>query len=171
MTLFLVRHGQPLIRAGVPAAEWELDPVGFDACWALRDRLPAGAVWCSSSEPKAIQTAQLLTDGDVAIVPSLGEHRRGTVWVEDFQDAVARAFAEPHEAVVDGWEPLDRCRVRVVGAATTLLAEHPDCDLVLVGHGTAWTLVAAALTGAAPDLDRWRSLGMPDVVEVPRSIG
>ncbi len=41
---------------------------------------------------------------------------------------------------------------------------HPDQDVVLVGHGTAWTVVAAALTGAEPDLDRWARLGMPDVL-------
>jgi len=38
--------------------------------------------------------------------------------------------------------------------------------MVLVGHGTAWTLVAADLTGAAPDLDAWAALRMPDVWEV-----
>jgi hypothetical protein len=37
---------------------------------------------------------------------------------------------------------------------------------VLVGHGTAWTLVAADLTGQPPDLERWTSLAMPDVIPV-----
>jgi hypothetical protein len=37
---------------------------------------------------------------------------------------------------------------------------------VLVGHGTAWTVLAARGTGAAPDLSRWARLGMPDVIEV-----
>jgi hypothetical protein len=40
---------------------------------------------------------------------------------------------------------------------------HEGQDLVLVGHGTAWTLALAALTGAEPDLDRWAALRMPDV--------
>ena len=42
-----------------------------------------------------------------------------------------------------------------------------DRDVVLVGHGTAWTLLVAELTGEPPDLERWRSLGMPDVITVP----
>lgn len=33
MTLFLVRHGRPLVVPGVPAAEWELDPAAYDV-WA-----------------------------------------------------------------------------------------------------------------------------------------
>ncbi|WP_345461158.1 histidine phosphatase family protein [Nocardioides marinquilinus] len=166
MTLHLVRHGRPLVEPGTPAAAWELDPAGFDQVWALRDRLPAGAVWCSSPEPKAQQTAQLLTDGEVGVVEALREHERGSAWVEDFDGAVRRAFAEPDAAAVPGWEPLAACRERVVGAVRALLAEHAGHDLVLVGHGTAWTAAAAALTGDPPDLDRWSRLAMPDVIVV-----
>jgi len=79
---------------------------------------PAERRFCSP-EPKAQQTAQLLTDGDVGIVDELREHERG------------------------------------------------PGDVVLVGHGTAWTLLVAELTGEPPDLERWRSLGMPDVITVP----
>lgn len=35
MTLFLVRHGRPLMVAGTPAAEWDLDPAAYDDVWAL----------------------------------------------------------------------------------------------------------------------------------------
>ena len=40
---------------------------------------------------------------------------------------------------------------------------HEGQDLVLVGHGTAWTVLVAALTGAEPDLERWAALRMPDL--------
>jgi broad specificity phosphatase PhoE len=35
-------------------------------------------------------------------------------------------------------------------------------DVVLVGHGTAWTVLVAALTHRPPDVDAWRGLHMPD---------
>lgn len=38
---------------GRPATEWQLDSAYFDDVWAFRDRLPAGAAWYSSPEPKA----------------------------------------------------------------------------------------------------------------------
>jgi hypothetical protein len=38
--------------------------------------------------------------------------------------------------------------------------------VVLVGHGTAGTLLAAELTGVEPDLDRWRAMSMPDLLVV-----
>ena len=46
-------------------------------------------------------------------------------------------------------------------------------DVVLVGHGTAWTCLVSALRGAPPDLDAWESLAMPDLIEcvVPRHPG
>lgn len=164
--LFLVRHGWPLQTPGVAAEHWELDPAGFDDVWALRDRLPAGATWYSSPEPKAQQTAQLLTDGDVGVVDGLREHVRGSAWVEDFEATVEQAFAEPSIPAYEGWEPLEACRDRVTKTVTGILAAHAGEDVVLVGHGTAWTVLASELTGLPPDLTRWRSLGMPDVIEI-----
>ena len=46
------------------------------------------------------------------------------------------------------------------------MADHPGTDLVLVGHGTAWTVLVASLTGERPDLDRWAAMAMPDLIEV-----
>ncbi|WP_210648629.1 histidine phosphatase family protein [Nocardioides sp. SYSU D00065] len=166
MTLYLVRHGRPLVERGTPAAGWELDPAAFDAVWMLRERLPAQAAWFSSPEPKAVQTAQLLTDAEVGVLDDLREHERTAECVEDFAGAVRRAFENPDAPAVQGWEPLRRCRERVVSAVRGVLDVHGGDDVVLVGHGTAWTLVVAELTGAAPDVGRWESLGMPDVLVV-----
>lgn len=99
--LHLVRHGRPIIDPTRPAAEWELDPAYFDDVWALRDRLPAAAAFYSSPEPKARQTAELLTDGDVGILDGLREHVRGQAWVEDFEATVESAFAELTEQPPD----------------------------------------------------------------------
>jgi broad specificity phosphatase PhoE len=167
--LYLVRHGRPLVDRSKPAHEWELDPAAYDDVWALREsgRLPERAAWFCSPEPKAVATAQLLTEGDVGVLDGLREQLRdGSEWVEDFEDAVRRAFAVPEAVAVPGWEPLADCRARVVRAVEAVLAAHGDSDVVLVGHGTAWTVLAAALTGTEPDLDRWRALQMPDLIVI-----
>ena len=169
MTLFLVRHGLPLAIPGTAASSWELDPAGFDDVWALREsgRLPARAAWFCSPEPKAIATAQLLTEQDVGVLDDLREHQRDGTWLEDFIGTVRRAFDEPDQPAHPGWESLATCRDRVVPAVRRVLDVHPDEDVVLVGHGTAWTLVAAALAGTPPDLDHWASLRLPDLIVVP----
>jgi broad specificity phosphatase PhoE len=167
LTLFLVRHGRPLIDRARPAHEWELDPAAYDDVWALRSsgRLPAQAAWFSSPEPKALTTAELLTDGDVGVVDGLREHvRDSSEWIQDFDDAVRRALAVPGAVAVPGWEPIATCRDRVVRAVDGILSTYAGADVVLVGHGTAWTVLAATLTRTEPDLDRWRSLAMPDLV-------
>lgn len=175
--LYLVRHGRPLVDRTRPPHEWELDPTAYDDVWALRvsGRLPTGGVWFTSPEPKAVATAQLLTDGDVGVLEGLREHvRETTEWLEDFDDAVRRAFAVPDAVAVPGWEPLTALRERVVRTVEGVLAADGAAagaadgagDVVLVGHGTAWTVLAAALTGAEPDLDRWRALQMPDLIVI-----
>jgi broad specificity phosphatase PhoE len=166
LTLHLVRHGRPLVDRTRPAHAWELDPAGYDDVWALRGsgRLPARAAWFSSPEPKALATAELLTDGEVGVVDAFREHvRESPEWIEDFDDAVRRAFAVPDAVAVPGWEPLNLCRDRVVRSAEGVLSAHPDTDVVLVGHGTAWTVLVAELTGRPADLDAWERLAMPDL--------
>ncbi|WP_148614508.1 histidine phosphatase family protein [Nocardioides rubriscoriae] len=166
--LHLVRHGLSLPVRGVPASDWSLDPAGYDDVWALRDRLPHDVAWYSSPEPKAVETSQLLTDAQVGIVDGLREHQRDGAWIDDFDGAVRRAFARPDERAEPGWEPLAECRERVVGAVRPILAAHEHEDVVLVGHGTAWTVLVAALTDTPADLDRWAALSMPDVICVDR---
>ena len=162
-----MRHGRPLVDPAAPPHTWPLDPAGFAALDALRcsGRLPTGATWFSSPEAKARATAVRLTDRPVAVVDELAEQRRGTHWFDapdEFTAAVRAAFDGPDERAVPGWEPLSATRERVVRAARRLRSTH-EGHLVLVGHGTAWTLLVAALTGRAPDLAAWERLAMPDV--------
>jgi broad specificity phosphatase PhoE len=162
--LHLVRHGRPLVDRARPAHEWELDPAYADDVRALRSRLPVDASWYSSPEPKALATARLLTDEPVEVVDDLREHERlSTDWIADFASVVRRAFEDPSVAAYAGWEPLADTRRRVVTAVDRILDQHRDGDVVLSGHGTAWTLVRSALTGEAPDLEWWARLAMPDV--------
>jgi broad specificity phosphatase PhoE len=169
MSLHLVRHGAPLVDRRVPAREWQLDPASYDAVWALRERLPPRPAWFSSAEPKALQTAQLLTDSDIGVVPELGEHvRESTTWFDDFPGVVRAAFAQPEAPAHPGWEPLRATRERLAGAVAPILAAHREEPVVLVGHGTAWTLLVSMLTGDPPDLDRWAAMGLPDVVALDR---
>ena len=61
-------------------------------------------------------------------------------------------------------------RRRATTAVRELMRRHPTGDLVLVGHATCLSLVAADLTGTAVDPRTPTALGFPDVVtvEMPR---
>jgi broad specificity phosphatase PhoE len=170
VALQLVRHGPPLIQPGRPASTWELDPARHAETSRLRPVLrarAAAASWHSSSEPKATATARLLTDGPVVSRDDLREIGRSDWFAtaEELGAAVRDAFEDPTRPARDGWEPFDQARRRVAAAVRTLVAEHGD-DLVLVGHGTAWTLLVSELTGRPPDLSAWARLQAPDLCTV-----
>jgi broad specificity phosphatase PhoE len=101
------------------------------------------------------------------VVEDLREQERAeTHWVDDLDEwrsVVQRVFTEPDVPALPGWELLTRTRARVAAAARRVLAQHPDEDVVLVGHGTAWTALKADLTDDAPDLEGWQRLQMPDL--------
>ena len=171
MRLHLVRHGAPAVDPTSPASTWPLDPSGFVEIDSLLAAgvLPANdAVWFSSTEPKAVQTAARLTSRRVPALDELREANRPADWLdaETFAAAVATSLERPAEVVRDGWETSDSVRARVFGALRGAVARHAASegavDAVLVGHGTAWTVLVAALTRTPADIAAWRGLYMPD---------
>ena len=167
MALHLVRHGPPAIDPAIPADEWRLSAEAPDAVAALRSAavLPEDAAWFVSPEPKAIQTADLLGPPSYEVVDDLREQERSGNWVEDFDTAVIRALRDPDLPAVLGWEPAAATQERVVAAVRAITVRamlRGHDDVVLVGHGTAWTLLVAALTDAAPDVEAWQTMRLPD---------
>ncbi len=64
-------------------------------------------------------------------------------------------------------------RVHLVrhGLSTTDRGRPPhEWGLDPAGHGTAWTLLKAELTGRPPDLDAWARLRMPDLWVVETAV-
>lgn len=167
MLLHLVRHGRPLVDPSVAPPEWQLDPDGFAEIEALRAALPTSvseASWFSSDERKALRTAQRLTDSSVKAVPGLREAVRGA-YVEDrttFTDAVIRGLQCPATAALPGWEPLERTRERVARSVSDLVSRSAG-EVVLVGHGTAWTLLISYLLDT-PFSHTLPAMGMPDLL-------
>lgn len=167
--IHLVRHGRPEVEQDRPAAAWHLAPDAVEDVQRLRlsGRLPERARWLSSPEPKARETAALLTDGPVEVVDGFAEQvRLHGGWVPDLAAVRRQAFARPKDSVHEGWEPLATTARRVDTATREVLTRHPEEDLVIVGHGTAFALLAAALTHRRPDPEMPEAMGFPDVVTI-----
>jgi broad specificity phosphatase PhoE len=165
--LHLVRHGRPVIEPGRPASDWRLDDAAAPDVQRLRgllDEVGSSASWYSSDEPKALATARALSDGEIEADSALREAGRDD-WFpshDEFRAAVVTAFEAPHRAARRGWEPLDQTRRRIRRGVATIVARSTT-DLVLAGHGTAWTLLVSDITDRAPDVDSWCRLTMPDL--------
>ncbi len=173
--LTLVRHGRPAVEPAVAPRHWALarDAAGELAALRGSGLLPVDATWISSPEPKALATAAALTDQAVVTVDDLREADRPVSWFDEpeaFVAAVRRSIDVPDEPAEPGWETASATRARVAAIVRELLADmEPPAQLVLVGHGTAWTLLVAELTGHAPDMAAWERMGMPDLatLDVP----
>lgn len=166
-TIHLVRHGRSAPDDARPAEEWPLHPDAAAGLTALREsgKLPVAARWFSSPEPKARATARALTGTSVGFVDGLREMTRpAQPWLgaPEWSALVRRCLTEPDVPAAPGWEAAVATTDRVVGAVRRITDSCPDDDVVLVGHGTAWTLVVAALTRRPPDLQAWERLRMPD---------
>ena len=161
LRLHLVCHGRLLVEPGRPASTWGLDPAGFDDVWALRERMPWGATWFCAPEPAAVETAQLLTDGEVGVLEGIAELRR-PVGGEDDDAALARAFAAPGEPAGPGWESLEACRQRL-RTALQPLERALDGEVVLIGHPVAWSVLEADLAGRTPRHDDLLGWTVPDL--------
>lgn len=160
-TLHLIRHARPVIDPGSPPADWTLAE-DDGSTGSLKAVLPERARWFSSPEAKARQTAAWLTAETVEVVDSLRETGRTGFFADEaaFRSTVTAYLRDG--VAPDGWEPRVEATLRIVDTALGVLGAFPDDDIVLVGHGTAFTLLVGALTGAPPDVGAWTKLRMPD---------
>lgn len=126
--------------------------------------LPGAGIWVSSSEPKAAATAALLADADIRLDDDLREAVRSGEYVDrgTFERQVSRSFAAPATPAAPGWEPLRVTQSRMLRAARAAVVEAGGADVVLVGHGTALTMLVSALTSTPPDVPAWKHMLFPD---------
>src|SRR5699024_8078659 len=135
--------------------EWPLAPGASVAELTAAGVLPAAGTWFTSPEPKARRTASLLTDAPVQVLEGLAETGRdGQVLpAEQFQQTVSDYLVAG--VAPAGWESRVDATLRIVNTAQAAMEMTKDGDCVLVGHGTAFTLLIAALAGRAPDAAAW----------------
>lgn len=168
-TLYLVRHAHTQ-QTALPVETWPLSDLGRQQA----QKLAALPFWqdvqiiCSSAEPKALQTAQIIAaQRDLPVEPiwDLRELRRPGNPVLDYEAAVQAVLENPTSSV-NGWEPAGEAQTRIVTAIERLLILHQDQTLAVVSHGLVLTLYLAYLTDTAPTLELWQSLPFASAVQV-----
>ena len=166
--LVLVRHSLPEYVVGLPASEWQLSDEGRRRCGRLADRLAAYdlAAVVTSTEPKAVETGQIVADSlSLPLETALGlhEHERGVVTSTGdqgaFQEQVRRLFEHPDELIF-GTETANHAHARFATTVAAVIEQHPHGNLAIVTHGTVMTLFIARSAGLDP-VPFWKSLGLP----------
>lgn len=165
--LVLIKHARPMVDPTSPSSQWSLSTEGIAACQPLAEALrPHGlSVLVSSTEPKAIQTAQHVA-GHLSLqshsLPGLEEHHRDSVphlATRDFLAGMAQVFKQPHRRIL-GEESADQALERFLKAMRDAEQRHPDGNLGILTHGTVIALYAAYYNDEDPYL-LWRNMSLP----------
>ena len=172
--LILVRHSEPKIEPGVRVNRWRLSTPGRDRCIGLAQRLAAHdpGIMLSSTQPKAHETAEIAADHlgiPAAVAEGLHEHERKSVpyvSAQEFRNAVEGLFARPDELVY-GEETADQARERFGVAVSSVLEDHQETNIAVVGHGTVISLFAGTVAGIDA-LAFWERIGMPSYIVLSR---
>lgn len=162
-SVWFLTHPQVAVDPDVPVPRWGLSVVGRERAAGLAgapflDRV--SSVW-SSTETKAVQTAELLADGMPRFqLDELGENDRsatGFVPPQEFEQLANAFFAHPDESV-RGWATAADEQRRIVAAVDAVLADarSGSGDIVIVAHGGVGTLLLCSLLGQSitRDLDQ-----------------
>ena len=168
--LIFVKHALPEIISTLPAKQWPLSEIGRAQCALLADQLAtyAPAALVSSSEPKALETAQLVAQRmhtSVQVVDGLQEHdRSNTPWLssEEFEHAVAAFFHRPSELVL-GCETAQQASERFARTMAQVTRWYVEQNVAVFTHGTVLSLYVARATGIEP-FALWKRLGLPSFV-------
>jgi broad specificity phosphatase PhoE len=168
--LILVKHSLPEVVEHIPAREWILSEMGRERAKRLAEILsqyhPKAIL--SSTEPKAYETARILTENlglSFQTVDGLHEHDRSNspYYSKDkFQTLVQEFFKKP-DKLVFGNETANQALARFCKAVDSVLELYENKSIIIVAHGTVISLFVSWLTGCDGYL-LWRDLGLPSFV-------
>ncbi len=165
--LILIRHSLPELDASVPPKKWLLNEKGKEQARLLARHLLTHSIRrvMSSSEPKAIETAQIVATYlclTTEIVPGLHEHERPLTKLTSeahYKKTIARLFSEP-DKLTFGSETANEAGERFERTIQNLLWRYPDQGLAIVSHGTVMSKFAANHSNVDPHTI-WQRIGLP----------
>ena len=160
-----VRHSMAVPDEGRHPTEWVLDSAGRALAAELADRLevaPAVGVLVSSTEPKALGTAEVIGarwGAEVRPDDRLREAMRP--WVGPGYRAVAHRYLRGEE--IDGWEPHGDVASRVAASVDEACDDAGDTPVVVVTHGLVLAVHLRRRLGPEFDAESfWSCLAFPD---------
>lgn len=159
---FYITHPQVNVDPEIDVPKWGLNSTGKQRIDGLAEKLAQESsaatkfTIVSSNETKAIETAEPLANvlsSELIIDHLMGENDRsatGFLPPEKFEQVADQFFANPSENIL-GWESAGDAQKRIVARYNFHRRNHPDFDLIFVGHGAVGTLLYCYLAGEKID--------------------
>ena len=122
------------------------------------------SILVSSTEPKAVQTAAVISDHlglELSTWDGLREHRRSGEFLAraDFHSSIESFFKIPSK-VVFGSESCEELGLRIESEVEAALSHDSEKNAILVTHGTAMTSFVMRHWEVKP-FELWKSLELP----------
>lgn len=175
--LILVKHAKPLVDPSKSSELWKLSDEGRAQAQKLADVLaPCNvSIVISSTEPKAIETAQILATAlniETQSFPDLHEHDRSNVphmRSGEFISHVELFFRRPDERVL-GRESAGEALERFERGIEAVLKMHPEQNIAIVSHGTVIALFIEKHSDRN-GFQVWREMSLPSfaVFDLPQT--
>ena len=177
--ILLVRHAEAESNAanvlnGDPQVHVPLTGRGREQARALGDRLSDKEVHAvvTSEFPRAVETAQLATDGrdeiPTVVLPELNDPRGGAWEGRDLDDYLAWAAEAAPDDAPPGGESMRQVFARVAAAWVAIL-RRPERVLLVVGHGLPISVTLAAVRADLDDRSVYDRIENAQVFEVSRA--
>lgn len=158
MLLRYLTHPQVLVDPATPVPEWGLSDIGKQRVGKLVESgiLSGTTTVVSSGERKAIETAEPIASSlglTLLVREDMHENDRsatGYLPPDEFERMADAFFGNPGVSV-RGWERAVDAQQRIVRETKAALAEAPEGDVLIVGHGGVGTLLYCHLAGQPID--------------------
>lgn len=154
MIVRYLTHPQVAIDPLVPVERWGLNDLGHLRVQAVVNsaafRNTRSVI--SSAETKAIETARPIAEAlgvELMVRDKMHENDRsatGYLPPEEFETVADQFFASPDQSV-RGWERAVDAQARIVAETLAALADAPEGDVLLAGHGGVGTLLLCHIAG------------------------
>jgi broad specificity phosphatase PhoE len=152
----------PTVDPRISPTRWHLTPAARQASRLLAEVLPANALLVSSTETKAMETAQEIQSvagGSIVTDDRLTEVAHHGTWQDDHA-TLARQYVAGR--CHDGWEDHAEVVSRFRSAVLESLDRADSQPLVVVTHGQAMSTWLASGAQLVDPVEFWTSLRFPD---------
>jgi broad specificity phosphatase PhoE len=181
-SLILVKHAMPELNDNLPAKEWVLGEKGKKQAEKfskfIAENLDFDTVIYSSPEPKAMATAQILSEklnASIELEKNLKELDRPVLNIvseEVHNDRNEAIFENPGEAVIgdeSANEALARFEKGIKEVMTKPLVDSMKDERIVVTHGTVMSLFLSKYNSELQAFDVWKTLSCPSyaIVSIP----
>ena len=156
--LYFITHPSVQIIKNQSIDQWGLSDKGIDETRGLLklDFWNEINVVYSSPEKKAVQTAQLVSSEcklEICLSDCLSEVDRSSTGFIDYDkyiEAIKNFYNRPDESI-QGWESANNATKRITECVKSIMSNHKDQTVAIVGHGATGTLLVCSLLNKKPD--------------------